>query len=132
MKKVLQTTNSKFKQKTFAVLVVVALIAFLLTLKPVATQVKKVVEMLGITFPPMEIFQNTAQNIFEFAQGGILLLLSVIAFTITVKVGLIVSGLALVYYAGYRLYKTFAKGETEDRLPIPMKYGDPIYPNGKK
>jgi len=124
MKKVLQTTNSKFKQKTFAVLVVVALIAFLLTLKPVATQVKKVVEMLGITFPPMEIFQNTAQNIFEFAQGGILLLLSVIAFTITVKVGLIVSGLALVYYAGYRLYKTFAKGETEDRLPRSYNMGD--------
>jgi hypothetical protein len=124
MKKVLQTTNSKFKQKTFAVLVVVALIAFLLTLKPVATQVKKVVEMLGITFPPMEIFQNTAQNIFEFAQGAILLLLSVIAFTITVKVGLIVSGFALVYYAGYRLYKTFAKGETENRLPQPYNMGD--------
>jgi hypothetical protein len=124
MKKVLQTTNSKFKQKTFAVLVVVALIAFLLTLKPVATQVKKLVEMLGITFPPMEIFQNTAQNIFEFAQGAILLLLSVIAFTITVKVGLIVSGFALVYYAGYRLYKTFAKGETENRLPQPYNMGD--------
>jgi len=124
MKKVLQTTNSKFKQKTFAVLVVVALIAFLLTLKPVATQVKKVIEMLGITFPPMEIFQNTAQNIFEFAQGAILLLLSVIAFTITVKVGLIVSGFALVYYSGYRLYKTFAKGETENRLPQPYNMGD--------
>ena len=124
MKKVLQTTNNKFPQKTFAVLVVVALVAFLLTLKPVANQVKKLVEMLGITFPPMEIFQNTAQNIFEFAQGAILIILSVIAFTVTVKIGLIVTGLALVYYAGYRLYKTFAKGETQDRLPTPYNMGD--------
>jgi hypothetical protein len=124
MKKVLQTTNSKFPQKTFAVLVVVALVAFLLTLRPVADQVKNLAEKLGITFPPMEIFQNTAQNIFEFAQGAILIILSIIAFTITIKVGLIVSGLALVYYAGYRLYKTFAKGETQDRLPTPYNMGD--------
>jgi hypothetical protein len=124
MKKALQTTNSKFPQKTFAVLVVVALVAFLLTLKPVAEKVKNLVEMLGITFPPLEIFQNTAQNIFEFAQGAILIVISIIAFTIAVKVGLIVSGLALVYYAGYRLYKTFGKGETENRLPQPLYNGD--------
>jgi hypothetical protein len=127
MKKVLQVSNSKFPQKTFAVLVVVALVAFLLTLKPVATNLKKLVENLGITFPPLEIFQNTAQNIFDFVTGFILVVLSVIAFTITIKVGLIVSGLALVYYAGMRLYKTFAKGETQNRLPE-----GPLYPDGKK
>jgi hypothetical protein len=127
MKKVLQVSNSKFPQKTFAVLVVVAFIAFLLTLKPVATNVKKLVEMLGITFPPLEIFQNTAQNIFDFTTGAILVVLSIIAFTITIKVGLIVSGIALLYYAGMRLYKTFGKGETQNRLPQ-----GPLYEDGKK
>lgn len=117
MKKVLPITSSKFPQKTFGVFVIIAIVAYLLTLKPVAERVKSLVEMLGITFPPMAIFQETAQNIFEFFVGAILVVLSVIALIISVKVGLIVSGLALVGYAGFRIYNTFVKGVTPQRLP---------------
>ncbi len=49
MKKVLPITGSKFPQKTFAVVAIIAFVAFLLTLKPVAEAVKTGVEKLGIT-----------------------------------------------------------------------------------
>ena len=131
MKKVLPITSSKFPQKTFGVFVIIAIVAYLLTLKPVAEKVKSLVEMLGITFPPIEIFQETAQNIFEFFVGAILVVLSIVALVLSVKIGLIVSGLALVGYAGFRIYNTFVKGTTKLRLPDTMptkgndgKYGD--------
>jgi len=53
MKKVLPIAGNKFPQKTFAVLAVIAIVAYLLTLKPVAEIVKTGVEKLGITFPPI-------------------------------------------------------------------------------
>jgi hypothetical protein len=117
MKKVLPISNSKFPQKTFAVLSIIAFIAFLLTLKPVAEGVKKLVEMLGITFPPMEIFRNTANTIQDFAVGGIILIVGFAAAVISVKLGLIVVAASLVTYSAYRLYNTFVKGSTQNRLP---------------
>ena len=117
MKKVLPISSSKFPQKTFGVFVIIAIVAYLLTLKPVAEKVKSLVEMLGITFPPLAVFQETAQNIFEFFVGAILVVLSVVALVLSVKIGLIVSGLALVGYAGFRIYNTFVKGVTQTRLP---------------
>jgi hypothetical protein len=48
---------------------IIALVAFLLTIKPVAEVVKKGVEMLGITFPPMDIFRNAAANILLVCVG---------------------------------------------------------------
>lgn len=117
MKKPLPISSSKFPQKTFAVLSIIAFVAFLLTLKPVADTVKKLVEMLGITFPPMEVFRNTAQNILDFAIGGIILILGFAAAVISVKLGLIVVAAGAIAYAGYRLYNTFFKGSTQDRLP---------------
>ena len=41
MKKVLPISNPKFPQKTFAVIAVIMLVAFLFSLKPVAEVVKK-------------------------------------------------------------------------------------------
>jgi hypothetical protein len=117
MKKVLPITNSKFPQRTFGVFVIIAIVAYLLTLKPVAEKVKSLVEMLGITFPPLDVFRETAQNIFEFFVGAILVVLSAVALIVSVKIGLIVSGLALVGYAGFRIYNTFVKGTTQTRLP---------------
>lgn len=117
MKRVLPISNSKFPQKTFGVFVIIAIVAYLLTLKPVAEKVKSLVEMLGITFPPLDVFRETAQNIFEFFVGAILVVLSVVALVLSVKIGLIVSGLALVGYAGFRIYNTFVKGTTQTRLP---------------
>jgi hypothetical protein len=117
MKKVLPISSRNFPQKTFGVFVIIAIVAYLLTLKPVAEKVKSLVEMLGITFPPLDVFRETAQNIFEFFVGAILVVLSAAALILSVKIGLIVSGLALVAYAGFRIYNTFFKGVTQSRLP---------------
>jgi uncharacterized membrane protein YGL010W len=65
----------------------------------------------------LDVFRETAQNIFEFFVGAILVVLSAAALILSVKIGLIVSGLALVAYAGFRIYNTFFKGVTQTRLP---------------
>ena len=124
MKKVLPISSRNFPQKTFGVFVIIAIVAYLLTLKPVAERVKSLVEMLGITFPPLDVFRETAQNIFEFFVGAILVVLSAAALILSVKIGLIVSGLALVAYAGFRIYNTFFKGVTQSRLPDNYKMPD--------
>lgn len=117
MKKVLPISSSKFPQKTFAVLSIIALVAFLLTLKPVAEAVKKLVEMLGITFPPLEIFQNTANTIKEVAIGLAVLLVAFAVAVISVKASLILVASSIVVYGGYRLYQTFFQGRTQNTLP---------------
>jgi len=117
MKKVLPISGSKFPQKTFAVLAIVAFVAFLLTLKPVADVVKSGVEKLGITFPPMEVFRNAAQTIQDIAVGGLILILGFAAAVVSVKLALIVVAASAIAYGGYRLYNTFFKGETQNRLP---------------
>jgi hypothetical protein len=117
MKKVLPITGSKFPQKTFAVVAIIAFVAFLLTLKPVAEAVKTGVEKLGITFPPMEVFRNVAQTIQDIAVGGLILIVGFAAAVVSVKLALIVVAAGAIAYGGYRLYNTFIKGETQNRLP---------------
>ena len=119
MKKVLQTTNSKFPQKTFAVLVIIALVAFLLTIKPVAEVVKKLVEMLGITFPPMDIFRNAAANILLVCVGYFALVIAAAIAIPLVKIAVTVAAVAVVGYGLYNLYKTFTGGTVKDILPDP-------------
>jgi hypothetical protein len=117
MKKVLPITGSKFPQKTFAVVAIIAFVAFLLTLKPVAEAVKTGVEKLGITFPPMEVFRNVAQTIQDIAVGALILILGFAAAVVSVKLALIVVAAGAIAYGSYRLYNTFFKGETQNRLP---------------
>lgn len=117
MKKVLPITGSKFPQKTFAVVAIIAFVAFLLTLKPVAEAVKTGVEKLGITFPPMEVFRNVAQTIQDISVGALILILGFAAAVISVKLALIVVAAGAIAYGAYRLYNTFFKGETQNRLP---------------
>jgi len=117
MKKVLPITGNKFPQKTFAVLAIIAFVAFLLTLKPVAEAVKTTAEKLGINFPPLDVFRNTAQTIQDFAIGGMILIVGFAAAVVSVKLGLIVVAASLIAYSGYRLYNTFFKGSTQNRLP---------------
>lgn len=114
-RKVLPIT--KFPHRLFAVLAIIALVAFLFSLKPVAEVVKKVVEMVGIKFPPVEVFQNANANVLNAASGALLVIVGLAALVVGVKVALIVAGGSLVAYAAYRLYNTFAKGETQDILP---------------
>jgi len=117
MKKVLPISASKFPQKTFAVLAIIAFVAFLLTLKPVAEAVKNGVEKLGITFPPMEVFRNVAQTIQDIAVGALILIIGFAAAVVSVKLALIVVAAGAIAYGAYRLYNTFFKGETQNRLP---------------
>jgi hypothetical protein len=115
MKKVLPISNPKFPQKTFAVIAVILLVAFLFSLKPVAEIVKKGVEMLGIKFPAVEVFQEANNNVMYLAAGGLLLLVGLAAIVPIVKVALVVTGAAFIVYSAYKLYQNFfpSYGDTD-------------------
>jgi hypothetical protein len=142
MKKVLPIAGNKFPQKTFAVLVVIAIVAYLLTLEPVAKVVKTGIEKLGITFPPLDVFRNVANQINKFALGAIALMVGLVLGVLGLKIGLIVIAAASMYYAGKAIYNSLVKGFTQDTLPVDMPSGPkndsnplpsgPIYNGGKK
>jgi hypothetical protein len=115
IRKVLPVKN--FPHRIFSVVAIIALVAFLLTLKPVAEVVKKLVEMLGITFPPMEIFRNTAANILLVALGYIALAITGVIVIPIVKVAVTVAAVAAVGYGLYNIYRTFTGKSTKDVLP---------------
>lgn len=136
MKKVLPIAGTKFPQKTFAVLAVIAIVAYLLTMKPVAEVVKSGVEKLGITFPPLDVFRNVAKQIEGFALAGMLLTVGLVLGVLGLKIGIVVIAAAAIYYSGMAIYNSLVKGVTQNVLPedmpsnIPGK--QPLYPNGKK
>jgi hypothetical protein len=117
MKKVLPIAGNKFPQKTFAVLAVIAIVAYLLTLKPVAEVVKTGVEKLGITFPPLDVFRNVAKQIEGFALAGMLLVVGLVVGLLGLKIGIIVIAAAAIYYSGMAIYNSLVKGYTQDVLP---------------
>jgi hypothetical protein len=117
MKKVLPIAGNKFPQKTFAVLAVIALVAFLLTLKPVAEVVKTGAEKLGINFPPIDVFRNVANQINQFAVAGMLLLVGITVGLFGLKIGIVLIAVASIYYAGMSIYNSLVKGMTKDTLP---------------
>jgi len=123
--------SGKFPHRLFSIVAVIALVAFLLTIKPVAEIVKKVVEALGITFPPMEIFKNTAANILLVAVGYIALTIAAIIIVPIVKISVTIAAVALVAYGLYNIYRTFSGKSVMNILPdFPKKgknekdYGD--------
>jgi hypothetical protein len=101
MKKVLPIT--KFPHKIFGIIAVVMLIAFLFSLKPVAEIVKKLVEGVGIKFPPIEVFQETNNNIMYATAGALVLMIGLAAIYPVVKIALVVVGAAFVVYSAYKL-----------------------------
>lgn len=107
MKKVLPISNPKFMQKSFAVLAIIALVAYLLTIRKVAEVVKKGVEMVGIPFPDMDVFVDTANTIKEVAIGAAMLIVSLAVAVISVKAALIVAAGSIVVFGAYKLYQTF-------------------------
>jgi hypothetical protein len=123
MKKVLPIAGTKFPQKTFAVLAVIAIVAYLLTMKPVAEVVKTGVEKLGITFPPLDVFRNVANQINSFAVAGMLLAVGLTIGLFGLKIGVVIIAVASIYYAGMSIYNSLVKGITKDTLPdsVPMQ-----------
>jgi len=115
IRKVLPVKN--FPHRLFSVVAIIALVAFLLTLKPVAEVVKKLVEMLGITFPPIDIFRNTAANILLVALGYIALAITGVIVIPIVKVAVTVAAVAAVGYGLYNIYRTFTGKSTKVVLP---------------
>jgi hypothetical protein len=115
MKKVLPISNPKFPQKAFAVIAVIMLVAFLFSLKPVAEIVKKGVEMLGIKFPDVEVFQQTNNDVLYLAAGAFILLVGLAAIVPIVKISLVVVGAAFIAYSAMKLYKVFfpSYGDTD-------------------
>lgn len=125
MKKVLPISG-RFPHRLFSVVAIIAVVAFLLTIKPVAELVKKGVEMLGITFPPIEVFQNAAANILLVALGYIALSIAAIIVVPIVKIAVTVAAVAVVGYGLYNLYNTFFKGNTKNIIPeTPIKQNNP-------
>ena len=112
IRKVLPVKN--FPHRVFSVVAIIALVAFLLTIKPVAEIVKKGVEMLGVTFPPMDIFRNAAANILLVSLGYVALVVAAIIVVPIVKVSVTI---AAVGYGLYNLYRTFTGQGTKDILP---------------
>jgi len=115
IRKVLPFKN--FPHRLFSIVAIIALVAFLLTIKPVAEVVKKAVEMLGITFPPMEIFRNAAANILLVSLGYVALVVASIIVVPIVKVAVTIAAVAAVGYGLYNLYRTFTGQGTKDILP---------------
>jgi uncharacterized membrane protein len=140
MKKVLPIAGTKFPQKTFAVLAVIAIVAYLLTMKPVAEIVKAGVEKLGITFPPLDVFRNVAKQIEGFALAAMLLVVGLVLGVLGLKIGIVVIAAASIYYAGRAIYNSLVKGVTQNVLPedVPEQVpsttpkAGPIYSDGKK
>jgi hypothetical protein len=118
IRKVLPFKN--FPHRLFSIVAVIALVAFLLTIKPVAEVVKKAVEMLGITFPPMEIFRNAAANILLVCVGYFALVIAAAIAIPVVKIAVTIAAVAVVGYGLYNLYKTFTGGIVKDILPDPV------------
>lgn len=121
IRKVLPFKN--FPHRLFSIVAVIALVAFLLTIKPVAETVKKLVEMLGITFPPMDIFRNAAANILLVCVGYFALVIAAAIAIPLVKIAVTVAAVAVVGYGLYNLYKTFTGGSVKDILPDPTDIG---------
>jgi len=115
IRKVLPVKN--FPHRLFSIVAIIALVAFLLTIKPVAETVKKLVEMLGITFPPLDIFRNTAANILLVSLGAVALWIAALIVIPIVKIAVTVAAVAVVGYGLYNLYKTFTGGSVKDILP---------------
>jgi hypothetical protein len=110
MKKVLPISNPKFKQKTFAVLAIIALVAWLLSMRKVAEVVKTGVEYLGIKFPEINLFMDTAEIIKEVAIGAIVLIIAGVVGVLSVKAALFIVAGAAVYYGVMKLVNVFAGG----------------------
>jgi hypothetical protein len=111
MKKVLPISNPKFKQKTFGVLAIIALVAWLLSIRKVAEVVKTGVESVGIKFPDMNLFMDTAETIKEVAIGLIILLVAGFVAILSVKAALFIVAGALVYYGVMKLVNVFFGSE---------------------
>lgn len=111
MKKVLPISNNKFPQKTFAVLAIIALIAYLLSIRKVAEVVKSGIESLGIKFPDMSNFMDTAETIKEVAIAACVLIVAAAVAVISVKVALFVVAGSIVVFGAYKLYNNFFNSE---------------------
>lgn len=122
MKKVLPISG-KFPHRLFSIVAIIAVVAFLLTLKPVAELVKKGIEMLGITFPPIEVFRNTAANILLVALGYIALAVAAVIVIPIVKIAVTIAAVAVVGVGLYNLYNTFFGKSTAVILPQPAPKG---------
>lgn len=106
-----------FPHKFFAVMAIFTLIAFLLTLKPVAEIAKKAVEAIGITFPPLDIFRNVAGNLLLVGLGTMAILVAGIIAVPIIKIAVTVTAVAVVGVALYNIYKSFTNQGTQNILP---------------
>lgn len=108
---------NQFPHRLFSVVAVFALIAFLLTLKPVVELVKAGTEAIGVNFPPVEIFQNVAANMLLVGLGTLGILIAGIILVPIVKIAVTLISVAVVAVGLFNIYKTFTKKPTQNILP---------------
>ena len=106
---------AKFPHKLFGVIAIIMLVAFLFSMKPVAEFVKKIVESVGIKFPPVEVFQEANNNTLYLAAGALLLLVGLAVVYPVVTFALVVVGASFIIYSGYKLFKNIfpSNGDTD-------------------
>ena len=106
-----------FPHKLFIFVAIFVFIAFLFTLKPVAEFVKTVVEKIGISFPPVEIFQNVAGNMLVLGLAVLGLLIAGAIMVPVIKIGVTIAAVAVVAVTLFNIYKSFTGKATQRILP---------------
>jgi len=113
-----QINSSKFKMDNLlAVLGVFILIAFLLTIKPIAELVTKAGNGIGVNMPAVEALQATSAWMGVGALGlGLIVIVGI--FTVPlVKLGFLVAGVALAGYGIWSVYRAFTGQPVKNVLP---------------
>jgi hypothetical protein len=113
-RKILPVRN--FQHKTFAILAVFAIVAFLMTLKPVAEVVKKGLDMVGLS-TAVELIQITASYMMMFAVGAMLLLITPLILVASIKIIVTLVAVAVIGWSIYSIYQAFTKKPVTNPLP---------------
>ena len=111
-----------FPNKFFGVTAIFLLVALLLMLKPIASKFKDLLGMFGLETTPEKV-QETATDLALVAAGIILALVGSVAAVFSVKIALIVTGIAVVAYSGYKVYQWVSSWPIFGKEKTPEKKG---------
>jgi hypothetical protein len=106
-----------FPHRFFAVVAIFTLIAFLLTLKPIAKFILEILDKLNIPVPNIDIFRNVAGNMLLVGLATMAILVAGIIAVPIVKIAVTVTAVAVVGVALYNVYKSFTNQGTQNILP---------------
>jgi hypothetical protein len=106
----------KFGHSYFAIIAVFTIIAFLMTLKPVAEIVKKGLDMIGLT-TAVELIQITASYLWMLGAGLLLLIITPLILVASIKIIVTVVAVGLIGWALYSVGQVFTNKKVTNPLP---------------